>query len=216
MKNLKTLLMLSLVGLSIFACKTSNTATSSKTNNVNIVETVDLEDLNFPLADTIMKYSMAGQADIPLTNEMVSLSKEVAENMNNEASVSQYGQGVIVSFDKGNAFAVNDYMLNENMKNSIRKLVFKLKENPSSYIVVFGRADATGPAEYNEKLAQRRASTVANYMLDCTIERERLFVDSFGEKFPDFKNNTAMNKNRNRRVDILIIPSNEAREVSTR
>lgn len=216
MKNLKTLLLLSLVGLSIFACKTSNTATSSKNDKVNIVETVDLKDLNFPLADTIMKYSMAGQADIPLTNEMVALSKEVADNMNNEASVSQYGQGVIVSFDKGNAFAVNDYMLNENMKNSIRKLVFKLKENPSSYIVVFGRADATGPAEYNEKLAQHRASTVANYMLGCTIEKERLFVDSFGEKFPDFKNNTAMNKNRNRRVDILIIPSNEAREVSTR
>jgi outer membrane protein OmpA-like peptidoglycan-associated protein len=214
MKNLKTLLVLSIAGLSIFACKTTKMVTDN--SNINVVETTDLKNLNFPLADTIMKYSMAGLADVPLTNEMVSLSKEVSDNMNNEASVSQYGQAVIVSFDKGNAFAINDYLLNENMKTSLRKLAFKLKENPSSYVVVFGRADATGPVEYNEKLAQRRATTVANYLLGCTVEKERLFVDSFGEKFPDFKNNTSMNMNKNRRVDILIIPSNGAREVSVK
>lgn len=217
MKNLITILILSIAGLSIFACKTSSVVSNKNDDNkVNVVQTTDLAELNFPLADTIMKYSMAGTANLPLTNDMVSLSKEVSDNMNNEASVSQYGQGVIVSFDKGNAFAINEFALNEQTKTSLRKLAFKLKENPSSFVVVFGRADATGPAEYNEKLAQRRASAVANYLLGCTVEKERLFVDSFGEKFPDFKNNTAMNKNRNRRVDILIIPSNEAREVSAK
>lgn len=217
MKNFKNLIVFTFAGISIIACKTSNiVSTKSVDTKTDVVTTTDLETMNFPLADTIMKYSMAGQADMPLTNEMVSLSKEVAENMNNEASVAQYGQAVIVSFDKGNAFGVNDFTLNENIKNSLRKLVFKLKENPNSFVVVFGRADATGPADYNEKLAQKRASTVANYLLGCTVEKERLFVDSFGEKFPDFKNNTAMNKNKNRRVDILIIPSNEAREVSSK
>ncbi len=150
MKNLKPLVVVFMATIFITSCKSTKTVSNNSNDaKINVVETGDLKDLNFPLADTIMKYSMAGTADVVLTNDMLNLSKEVNDNMNNEASVSQYGQGVIVSFDKGNAFAINDYMLNENIKNSLRKLAFKLKENPNSYVVVFGRADATGPAVYN-------------------------------------------------------------------
>jgi hypothetical protein len=100
MKNLKNFIVFIFVGLSIIACKTSNVVSNkSADTKANVVTTTDLEIMNFPLADTIMKYSMAGQADVVLTNDMVSLSKEVADNMNNEASVAQYGQAVIVSFD---------------------------------------------------------------------------------------------------------------------
>jgi outer membrane protein OmpA-like peptidoglycan-associated protein len=217
MKNLKLLAIVAFAAFAFGACKTSKMPSNSGVMyQTDVVTTNDLKGMNYPLADSIMKYSMSGNADAVLTNEMVSLSKAVTDNMFDKASVSQFGQGVVVSFNKGNVFGVDDFTLNEETKSALRNLAFNLNQNPQSYIVVFGRADATGSADHNETLAYKRAATVANYLSGCAINKDRLFVESFGEKYPDYKNSTSINKNKNRRVDIMIIPSNEMRANSGR
>ncbi len=217
MKTSKILILTLGATFALGACKTARVnSVPSTAYQTDVVKTEDLADLKYPLADSVMKYSMKGSADAILTTEMVNLSKQVTDNMSDKVSVSQYGQGVVVSLNKGNVFGVNDYTLNDETKTILRNLAYNLVQNKGNYIVVFGRADATGNTKNNESLAYKRASAVANYLYGCAIDKDRLFVESFGEKYPDYQNNTKLNMNKNRRVDILIIPSNEIRESASK
>lgn len=166
----------------------------------------------FPLADSALKYSSEGTLNTKLTNRMSEHAEMLSSNLDGLASVIQYGEGVIVAMDQGDVFEKDDFTLNENAKNILRHLAFNLKEMPETYILVAGRADSDGASDHNDKLAFKRAAQAANYLHGCGIEEDRFFVDSYGEKYPDFRNNTGINKNKNRRVDFLIIPSNSLRE----
>ncbi|KPM48291.1 OmpA family protein [Jiulongibacter sediminis] len=165
----------------------------------------------FPLADTVLKYSSEGSTNYKLTNTMGHHAEMISSNLNGRASVLQYGEGVIVALDQGDIFESDEFTLNEKSKDVLRSLAYNLKQMPDTYILVAGRADSDGSAEHNDKLAYKRAAMAANYLHGCGIDENRFFVNSYGEKYPDFKNNTSISKNKNRRVDFLIIPSNELR-----
>lgn len=165
----------------------------------------------FPLADTVLKYSSEGNISNRLTDKMSLHAQMISSNLNGKASVLQYGEGVIVALDQGDIFETDDFTLNEKSKDVLRSLAYNLKQMPDTYILVAGRADSDGPSDHNDKLAYKRAAMAAKYLHGCGIDEDRFFVDSYGEKYPDFKNNTRLSKNKNRRVDFLIIPSNELR-----
>jgi outer membrane protein OmpA-like peptidoglycan-associated protein len=139
-------------------------------------------------------------------------ARMLSENLQGRASVIQYGEGVIVALDQGDVFGKDQFVLKDNAKEILRYLAFNLNQMPDTYILVAGRADSDGKSEHNDKLAYKRAAAAANYLHGCGIEEDRFFVDSYGESYPDFKNNTGINKNKNRRVDFLILPSNALRE----
>jgi outer membrane protein OmpA-like peptidoglycan-associated protein len=166
----------------------------------------------FPLVDTILKYSSDGRVNYRLTQNMTALSKELTSNLGDKASVMQYGEGIIVALDQGDIFEKNGFTLNENAKDILRYLAYNLQKNPDTYIMVAGRADSDGKNDKNDKLAYKRAAVAANYLHGCGIDEDRFFVDSYGEKYPDYRNNTKFNMDKNRRVDFLIIPSNQMRE----
>jgi len=64
----------------------------------------------------------------------------------------------------------------------------------------------TGPADYNQKLSERRAATVALYLHNRGVAKERLAAIRSGEKKPVASNNTAEGRARNRRVEITLDP----------
>lgn len=169
----------------------------------------------FPLADTVMKYSSDGAANYRLTKNMTSLAEEITANLGDKASILQYGEGIIVALDRGDIFEKDEAKLNENTKDILRHLAFNLQKEQDTYIMVAGRADSDGKTDKNDKLAYKRAAVAANYLHGCGVDEDRFFVDSYGEKYPDYRNNSKLNKERNRRVDFLIIPSNEMRELVT-
>ncbi|AWV98269.1 OmpA family protein [Arcticibacterium luteifluviistationis] len=167
---------------------------------------------NFPLADTISKYSTEGKTGSLLSDWMKTYAKDLNANLNQEATVLHFGEGVIVALDKGDMYGVEDFILNEDAKTALRKLAFNLQQEPDTYILVAGRTDASGSADFNEKLAFRRAAIAANYLKGCGVDESRFFIDSYGEKYPDYQNSSKINRDRNRRVDFLILPSNQMRE----
>jgi outer membrane protein OmpA-like peptidoglycan-associated protein len=167
----------------------------------------------FPLADSALKYSTKGKMNEQLAEAMRDHANMISSNLQGMASVIQYGEGIIVTLDQGDIFGSGEFVLNENSRKILRHLAFNLQQMPDTYILVAGRADSDGSSKNNDKLAYNRAAAVANYLHGCGIDGDRFFVDSFGEKYPDFANNTHLNKSKNRRVDFLILPSNDLRKV---
>ena len=75
-----------------------------------------------------------------------------------------------------------------------------------SIVDVVGHADARGSDEYNPGLSERRASSVAGYLLQRNVMRERLYVAGMGERSPVASNDTDAGRATNRRVEIVIRP----------
>lgn len=212
MKKLKTIILSTAIALSMVAC----TSTKSVVDYDGVLSTGELELLNYPLADTVLKYSVNGFKDWELTEEMDYLGEKISRNLADQATVLQMGQGVLVSFDRGEMYSSGQYEMSASMKEAARDLAFSLKNNPETYAVFFGRTDAIGSADFNDKLGYVRAAVVANYISNLGIDKDRLFVESYGEKYPDFFNYYPEGRDRNRRVDVLVIPGNEMRTESAR
>ena len=82
-------------------------------------------------------------------------------------------------------------------------------------IVLRGHSDAGGSDAANLRVSRRRAETVADWLVERGIERERLRILAFGEQNPVAPNARPdatpdeAGRARNRRVEILVAPGGE-------
>ena len=67
---------------------------------------------------------------------------------------------------------------------ALDSLVDLLNENPNVTIELSSHCDFRGKDEYNEKLSQRRAESVVNYLITHGIDTLRLTPKGYGEKRP--------------------------------
>lgn len=67
---------------------------------------------------------------------------------------------------------------------ALDSLVDLLNENPNVTIELAAHCDYRGKDEYNEKLSQRRAESVVNYLIEHGIDTLRLTPVGYGEKRP--------------------------------
>lgn len=72
-------------------------------------------------------------------------------------------------------------------------------------IRVEGHTDDVGSTEVNERLSLERAESVAEYLADHGIERDRLSTEGFGSRRPVADNDTDEGRAQNRRVEILVV-----------
>ena len=72
-------------------------------------------------------------------------------------------------------------------------------------IRVEGHTDSDGDATYNLKLSQARAESVVNYLTAAGVEARRLDPAGFGETRPLVPNESDANKQKNRRVEFIIV-----------
>lgn len=87
---------------------------------------------------------------------------------------------------------------------SAQKLADVLQQNPLRKVMIEGFADSTGAAAYNQGLSERRASAVRTALLGMGVARERIDMRGYGESFPVAANDSAANRQLNRRVEIVL------------
>jgi len=80
----------------------------------------------------------------------------------------------------------------------------KAKSGKVVDIDVTGHTDSTGPAEYNQGLSERRAQSVADYIIAEGIDASIIDVKGDGENNPIASNATREGRAENRRVDINV------------
>jgi outer membrane protein OmpA-like peptidoglycan-associated protein len=86
------------------------------------------------------------------------------------------------------------------------KVAATLGEYHETIIEVAGHTDSTGGADYNQRLSERRAQSVAAYLTSRGVAHTRLIVVGDGERDPVASNETAAGRQQNRRVEITIVP----------
>ncbi|MGN6645299.1 MAG: OmpA family protein [Cytophaga sp.] len=89
-------------------------------------------------------------------------------------------------------------------KNELRKLIANLEKDSLAQITINGHADGSGPEKLNEKLSEKRALAVKEYLISKGISPARIRVASFGSQKPIASNDTDAGRAKNRRVEIII------------
>ncbi|AKD57963.1 OmpA family protein [Spirosoma radiotolerans] len=85
------------------------------------------------------------------------------------------------------------------------RLVTTLNESPKMVIEVRGHTDNTGSNEINAKLSQDRADAVREYFISKGIEPDRVASKGFGESKAIATNDTDEGRQKNRRVEFVIV-----------
>ncbi len=71
---------------------------------------------------------------------------------------------------------------------------------------IVGHTDSTGDSQYNMDLSMKRANSVAAYLNQQGIIEARLRTSGMGQTSPIANNDTAESRQKNRRVELSIIP----------
>jgi OOP family OmpA-OmpF porin len=80
-----------------------------------------------------------------------------------------------------------------------------LKKNPNAYALLVGYTDSVGPEEYNLNLSNRRADSVAAYLMNnYGVKQDQIVVNWYGEANPVASNDTAEGRAQNRRVEVAV------------
>jgi outer membrane protein OmpA-like peptidoglycan-associated protein len=87
---------------------------------------------------------------------------------------------------------------------TVRKLAEVMAQNPDRTVLVEGFTDSTGTATHNQDLSQRRADSVAMALTGMGVPRDRVTTRAYGQKFPVAPNTNAADRQRNRRVEIVL------------
>ena len=75
---------------------------------------------------------------------------------------------------------------------------------PNQAIQVHGYTDSKGSAAINRKLSKVRAESVANYLAQSGIDKQRLAAIGHGEKNPVATNKTETGRAQNRRIKLIV------------
>jgi outer membrane protein OmpA-like peptidoglycan-associated protein len=101
-------------------------------------------------------------------------------------------------------FALDRAELTPSGMQTVRKLAEIMTQNPDRSVLVEGFTDSTGSSAHNRDLSERRAASVAQALVGMGVARERVATRGYGEAFPVAPNDTAANRQLNRRVEIVL------------
>ena len=99
-------------------------------------------------------------------------------------------------------FDFDKSVLKPDGKKSIDDAIEKMKKVDVEMVIATGHTDSIGTDAYNQKLSERRATTVKEYMVSQGIPAAKITTLGKGETQPVASNKTSDGRAKNRRVDI--------------
>ena len=139
------------------------------------------------------------------------LDRQAAElrgSLNSNISVTNTGDYLIVNMPQDLLFATDSSAVRPDLRRDLNTVASSLLKYPNSRIEVIGHTDNSGTAAYNQDLSQRRAVSVAGVLRDAGVPGGRLSAYGRGEDQPVASNLTPDGRAQNRRVEIIIRPTN--------
>ncbi|KAA3615962.1 MAG: hypothetical protein DWQ05_09350 [Calditrichaeota bacterium] len=145
---------------------------------------------------------------LELKRQRESLMREVSSMFaSNEGRVLRDRDNIIIRL-YGLTFNVGKSVIEPRFFSLLTKVQDSLKKFPESSIVIEGHTDAQGSAENNRILSEARANAVKQYLLaNMGLSQDLIQAVGYGELRPIESNETKDGRAKNRRIDVVIIPS---------
>ncbi len=136
-----------------------------------------------------------------------------AERQNNDVRLVRIDEETLkLELDSESTFDVNSASVRADFERSLSKVSAVISEYGQTAVHVVGHTDSTGSSSYNQKLSEKRASSVGAHLASGGVLRDRMRLSGRGENLPVADNSTSRGRSANRRVEIYIKPIVEGRE----
>jgi outer membrane protein OmpA-like peptidoglycan-associated protein len=124
-------------------------------------------------------------------------------------SVTRHGDNITLNMPGNITFATDQADLRPEFPPVLDSVASVLEEFDQTIVEVAGHTDSTGATDYNQRLSERRANTVAQYLRARSVMDSRIVTRGYGEAYPIASNDTASGRAQNRRVELTLVPLTE-------
>ena len=112
-----------------------------------------------------------------------------------------------ISYQADAFFDFDKAVLKPEAKAKLDDLASKAKAIKLEVVIAVGHTDAIGTDAYNQKLSEKRANAVKDYLVSKGVEASRVYTEGKGETKPVADNKTSAGRTKNRRVEIEVVGS---------
>lgn len=124
-------------------------------------------------------------------------------------SVERDGDNINLIMPSNITFDSGGHTLSSSFFEVMESVVLVVQEFEKTIIVSAGHTDSKGSDSYNQALSERRANSVAEFLLTKGVVEARIESIGFGESQPVADNGSAEGRALNRRVEISLFPITE-------
>ena len=133
------------------------------------------------------------------------------EQLRSELGAQETDRGTVVALPGDVLFDFDKIEIRAGARPTLDKVAQLISADDAASISVEGHTDSKGDDAYNQRLSERRAQAVRDYLKDVRgIAADRMSVKGYGEDRPVAQNMTANGQENasgmqeNRRVEIVI------------
>lgn len=163
------------------------------------------ERLTKAAAGAIAGAAVGGIAGSLLDRQAQELQSSIGGN---GTTVTNTGSNLIVNMPQDVLFATDSTAVSSGASNDLNTLAQSLNRYPNTTIQIIGHTDSTGSDSYNQSLSERRAQAVSSILQQGGVTGSRISAYGRGESQPVATNDTPEGRAQNRRVQIVITPTN--------
>jgi outer membrane protein OmpA-like peptidoglycan-associated protein len=125
-------------------------------------------------------------------------------------SVTRMGDNITLNMPGNITFKSDSAELDPSFFKVLNSVNVVVKKYNKTVVEVAGHTDSTGAADYNQKLSERRANSVAQYLESQGLANNRVVTVGAGESRPVADNATPEGRQANRRVELTLTPLSAA------
>ncbi|HLM99396.1 MAG TPA: OmpA family protein [Bryobacteraceae bacterium] len=101
-------------------------------------------------------------------------------------------------------FDTGKYSLRAGAREKLARVAGIISGHPGLKLDVEGHTDSVGGDDYNQQLSQQRATAVRDYLTQAGIPMNSVTSKGFGKTQPVATNDTAVGRQQNRRVELVV------------
>ncbi len=123
------------------------------------------------------------------------------------AAIRREGNLIAIILKGDLTFATDSTVVKPGLHRELDRIAGVIIEYPQTLIRIEGHTDSRGSEAYNQDLSERRAGNVRNLLVQRGVSYGKVEVIGYGETMPVATNDTEAGRQRNRRVEIKVVPN---------
>ncbi|HSA91441.1 MAG TPA: OmpA family protein [Terriglobales bacterium] len=135
--------------------------------------------------------------------EKVELRAAIIDQLNRILDTRETVRGLVVNMPDL-LFNSGQHTLKPQAREKLARVAGIILAHPGLRLEVEGHADSVGAEEFNQQLSERRAAAVRDFLVQQGVPSSAIGSLGFGESQPIASNETAMGRQLNRRVELVV------------
>lgn len=192
---------------SLFSSFPANAEKKNNLDEMSFAEIINSVDLG-KYSELIRKFQDMEAKNVLLKNKLLT------DQTGCSVDAIRNHEILVITIPANKLFGPNEAELLDQADKYLEPFKRYLKEPDMYRVVVVMHTDNTGSEEYREELTISRAGAVADWFEEEGVSTDYLFPYAMSDDIPIVPNDSFVNRDRNRRLEIYLVPGETMLEMA--